>query len=193
MRARVAAAGAVGLAAAVATSTACGGDGARADGRADTATVLSQQIAESTFVGQGPDSLTTDSAGGATGADPIATGPAFVLVADSITGDVLFHGKAGCLTCHGLNGAGVEGLGPALTDSSWLQGDGSLAAIREVIVRGVATPVAGAAPMPAYGTRLTELETFRIAAYTYSISHPGATVRDTSLVFDTATVRDTIR
>lgn len=41
-----------------------------------------------------------------------------------------------CAQCHGEQGQGGQ-LGPDLTDTKWLRGDGSVASIREVLVAGV--------------------------------------------------------
>src|SRR5688572_25168784 len=60
--------------------------------------------------------------------------PTMVLLADSVTGDALFRRKGKCLSCHGLSGKGLEGLGPNLQDSVWLHGDGSFAFVRRTIM-----------------------------------------------------------
>ncbi|MBX6331423.1 MAG: c-type cytochrome [Gemmatimonadaceae bacterium] len=116
--------------------------------------------------------------------------PSVVLIADSAAGDTLFHRKGRCFTCHGLRGAGTPRLGPALTDSTWLETDGSLDAIRRVIADGVARPKAFSVAMPAYAGTLAPAEIARIAAYVYSLSHPGSAVADTAHADTTAAPRD---
>jgi mono/diheme cytochrome c family protein len=114
--------------------------------------------------------------------------PALVLIADSAEGDVLYRRKGKCLSCHGLDGKGLDGLGPSLQDTVWLHGDGSLPFIHRVIVEGIPRPKVAPAVMPAFGTTLTPEEIHRIAAYVFTLSHPGAAVADTTRI-PTDTVR----
>src|SRR5512134_541790 len=51
--------------------------------------------------------------------------PAGVTAETVAEGNTLFHGAGICFTCHGQNGTGVTGLGPALNDAEWLHSDGS--------------------------------------------------------------------
>lgn len=77
--------------------------------------------------------------------DPAPT-PAMLALGDSV-----FHGKVGaalCYVCHGPAGKGVTGLGPNLTDTEWLNGDGSLAFIEKTVETGVPKPKKAPAPMP---------------------------------------------
>jgi mono/diheme cytochrome c family protein len=108
--------------------------------------------------------------------------PTLVLLTDSAAGDVLYRRKGKCLSCHGLGGTGIAGLGANLQDGEWLHGDGSIAFIQRTIVDGVARPKLSAAVMPAFGTTLGPDEIYRIAAYVYTLSHPGAAVADTTRV-----------
>lgn len=108
--------------------------------------------------------------------------PTLVLIADSAEGDLLYRRKGKCLSCHGLDGKGLEGLGPNLQDSVWLHGDGSLPFIQRVVAEGIARPKIAPAVMPAFATTLTTEETYRIAAYVYTLTHPGAAVADTTRV-----------
>jgi mono/diheme cytochrome c family protein len=125
---------------------------------------------------------------------PDSTGPvtSFVLIADSVAGDRLYRGAGKCITCHGADGLGIEGLGPGLRDTVWADGDGSMAFQQRVIRDGVARPRLGRTVMPSFGTALGATEIFRIAAYVYSLSHPGSTVADTARV-DTARVAHPVR
>ena len=91
-------------------------------------------------------------------------------------GDSVFHGRVGgalCFVCHGPSGKGVTGTGPDLTDTEWLNADGSIASIEKVIAEGVAKPKKAPAPMPPKGGgQLTDSQIKAVAAYVYSLSHP---------------------
>ena len=116
-------------------------------------------------------------------ADTLATTrPTHVLLADSASGDVLYRRKGKCLSCHGLGGKGLEGLGANLQDTVWLHGDGSIAFLQRTIIEGIARPKVSPTVMPAFGTTLTPGEIYHIAAYVYTLSHPGSAVADTTLV-----------
>jgi mono/diheme cytochrome c family protein len=117
----------------------------------------------------------TDSA--AATAPPVAS---VILRADSAAGDVIFHGQGRCFTCHGNDGRGVPRIGPSLADSTWLHGDGSLAFIASTVRDGIAAPREASAPMPAYAGVLKPEQIDRVAAYVYTLSHPGRTVTDTT-------------
>lgn len=161
---------------------ACGGGGDRDFGRADTAALLSDSLASLDTGALGSDSASLDSLGAdSLGLDSLdVSGPRVVLRADSVAGDVLYHGRGGCLTCHALNGAGVAGLGPSLRDTVWLHGDGSPAMIALIVREGVAQPKSVSNRMPGYAGQLDDLAIGRIAAYVYAISHENATVADTT-------------
>jgi mono/diheme cytochrome c family protein len=164
----------------LAAALACGGD-AREGLTADSAVV---QNRDSIVVGN-PDtiSLVDTIPVDSTQADSAAVvAPTLVLLADSAAGDVLYRRKGKCLSCHGLDGKGLEGLGPNLKDDQWLHGDGSIPFIQRMIIEGVARPVASPAVMPAFATTLTPEEVYRIAAYVYTLSHPGAAVADTTRI-----------
>jgi mono/diheme cytochrome c family protein len=106
--------------------------------------------------------------------------PSLVLAVDSAAGDTIFHGRGRCFTCHGASGEGTPRLGPSLSDSTWLDVNGSLAALREVIANGIATPRSFSVAMPAYTGALTPSEIARVAAYVYTLSHRGVVVSDTA-------------
>ena len=93
-------------------------------------------------------------------------------------GAQIFHGKGGalCTTCHGKDAKGLPGLGPDLTDSTWLHGDGSLPFLRSLIKSGVAKGKKSAAVMPPYGgVPLSEAQLDAVAAYVQSLGRkkPG--------------------
>ena len=159
-------------------AVACGGD-AREGLTADSAVV---QTTDSTPISRSDsstapiDSAVTDS----TGHDSLdTTAPTLVLIADSAAGDLLYRRKGKCLSCHGLDGKGLEGLGPNLQDDQWLHGDGSIAFVQRTILEGIARPKVSPTVMPAFATTLAPDEVYRIAAYVFTLSHPGAAVADT--------------
>ena len=63
-----------------------------------------------------------------------------------------------CFACHGKLGEG--GIGPNLTDSSWIHGDGSLMAIRDVVINGVVEK-----GMVAWGKTMPPDELNKVVAY----------------------------
>ncbi|HEX6536002.1 MAG TPA: cytochrome c [Gemmatimonadaceae bacterium] len=169
------------MATVVLLAVACHGDERRTGVPADTALrVVTDTTAR-------PDSTAVDSLGpaGGTGGNVTtagggAGGETLVLAADSAAGDALYHGRARCFTCHGERGEGAANLGPDLTDTTWVDGGGSLDAIRDAIARGVASPRVSPVAMPAYAGMLTPDEIARTAAYVYTLSHPGSTAADTA-------------
>lgn len=99
---------------------------------------------------------------------------------DSVTpamvalGDSIFHGKVGgalCVSCHGPAARGMPGLGPDLTDATWLHGDGSLSFIATIVKSGVAKPKKSAAMMPPNGgaASLSSAQLRALAAYLHSL------------------------
>lgn len=105
-----------------------------------------------------------------------------VLVSDSASGDTIFNRRGTCFTCHGQYGAGLPNLGPDLRDATWLHGDGSFRSILRVIRNGVAVPKASPIGMPSFEGRLSSPQMYQVAAYVFSLSHPGAVVSDTTTV-----------
>ena len=103
---------------------------------------------------------------------PVAAGATSEMVAQ---GDRVYHGQsATCVGCHGADATGTQ-LGPDLTDSKWLWGDGSLAAIAKSITEGVAQPKEYRAPMPALGGgQLSAADVSALAAYLWGLSHRNA-------------------
>jgi mono/diheme cytochrome c family protein len=103
-------------------------------------------------------------------AAPVAL-PAGVTPEMVAEGNTLFHGAGICFTCHGQNGTGVTGLGPAFNDGQWLHSDGSYDAIVNQIMNGVtATASKTGVAMPAKGgAAITDDQVKAIAAYVYSL------------------------
>jgi mono/diheme cytochrome c family protein len=89
-------------------------------------------------------------------------------------GDSIFHGKkAGglCFTCHGKDAKGLAALGPNLTDSTWLHGDGKMAFLMKVVKDGVGKPKKSATVMPPYGgSPLNAQQLEAVASYVLSLS-----------------------
>lgn len=96
-------------------------------------------------------------------------------------GKAVFEGKGNCWTCHGKNAKGTP-LAPDLTDAEWLNVDGTLAAIRSLVVAGVAKPLRFPAPMPAMGGgKLSQGEIDAVAAYVFGLRNaPASTNADTT-------------
>jgi mono/diheme cytochrome c family protein len=96
------------------------------------------------------------------------------LAALAALGRRVYEGKEGgalCVTCHGPQAKGVTGLGPDLTDGSWLHGDGGMAFIRGIIRTGVTRPKKSAAIMPPYGgSPLNPDQLEGIATYIHSLN-----------------------
>lgn len=89
-------------------------------------------------------------------------------------GENIFKGKAAgglCWTCHGLDAKGMKGLGPDLTDKTWLHGDGSVDFVKTTVKTGIAKPKKGATPMPPFGgVPLNDSQVAAVAAYVASLS-----------------------
>lgn len=116
--------------------------------------------------------------GGPTGDDRpasaarVAPGDSTALVA---LGDSIFHGRSGgaiCASCHGMNAKGVRGIGPDLTDATWLHGDGSTDFLMKVIRSGVTAPKKSPAMMPPFGG--TPLDDRQLRALAFYIRAIGA-------------------
>jgi glucose/arabinose dehydrogenase/mono/diheme cytochrome c family protein len=90
----------------------------------------------------------------------------------------IYHGEVGGATCTGCHGANATGtpLGPDLTGTKWLWGDGSYPAIAKIITAGVSQPKQYRAPMPPMGgAQLTPDQVSAVAAYIWALSHRGST------------------
>jgi len=86
-------------------------------------------------------------------------------------GDSLFNGKqmGACWACHGKGGKGTS-VAPSLADATWLNIDGSEAAIRGLIPVGVPKPKKAKAAMPPMGGgKLTDDQMDALAAYVFSL------------------------
>jgi mono/diheme cytochrome c family protein len=109
---------------------------------------------------------------------PAAPGGANVDLPEGVTQEMVAQGEdifnnMICATCHGVEGVGTP-LGPPMTDTEWLNIDGSYESIMEIVRTGVAQPKEFQAPMlPMGGIQLTDDQIRQVAAYVYSLSHGG--------------------
>ena len=90
-------------------------------------------------------------------------------------GDSLFNGRqfGACWSCHGKQAKGTS-TAPTLVKKEWLNIDGSMEAIKGVIHNGIPKPKKAKVPMPAMGgAKLTDEQIDGLAAYVYSLNHPG--------------------
>jgi mono/diheme cytochrome c family protein len=89
-------------------------------------------------------------------------------------GDSIFHGQVAggtCTACHGQDAKGTA-VAPDLTDTQWLNGDGSYDFIVNTVTNGVPKPKEHPAPMPPKGgAALSDDQVKAVAAYVYSLSH----------------------
>lgn len=87
------------------------------------------------------------------------------------SGRRVFSGAGNCFACHAANAKGTT-LAPDLTDTTWINIDGSYAAIVGLVRTGVAKPKQHPAPMPPLGgATLSGSQVCDVAAYVYSLSH----------------------
>jgi mono/diheme cytochrome c family protein len=94
-------------------------------------------------------------------------------VAAQTSGNAIFEGKGMCFACHGKDARGTP-LAPNLTDTEWLNVDGSLPAIIALIEKGVPKPKKHPAPMPPMGgAKLSRAELEAVAAYVFGLSQPA--------------------
>ena len=101
--------------------------------------------------------------------------PAGVTAAAIAEGKTLYDlASSNCTRCHGPDGKGGQ-RGPNLTDSEWVQINGSYPAIVKIITDGVPSAnIKGSYQFnmrPKGGSQLTDAQVASVAAYVYSISH----------------------
>lgn len=106
--------------------------------------------------------------------DSLPTGVTADMIAQ---GKTLFDGPGICTACHGTDAKGVKGLGPNLTDAEWLHDDGSYAAIRAAVEKGVPANLSktGMVMPPRGGSQLTDEQVKAVAAYVWRLSHGAPT------------------
>src|SRR5258707_13764021 len=90
-----------------------------------------------------------------------------------VLGDRIYHGQVGGATCTGCHGAAGTGtaLGPNLTDTQWLWGDGSYPSIAKTITAGVPEPKQYRSPMPPL--RGAQLTPDQVSAVGWSVCRLG--------------------
>lgn len=94
---------------------------------------------------------------------------------DHQLGKQIFERKGNCSTCHGPDAAGTA-LAPSLRDTVWLNIDGSVEQMIELIKRGVPKPKRHPAPMPPMGgAQLKDAEIEAVARYIASLQTAAAT------------------
>lgn len=78
-----------------------------------------------------------------------------------------------CTACHGPNAQGLAGLGPNLTDATWINSDGSYDAIVNTITNGIPTPREHPGLMPPKGGNpaITDQQVRELAAAIFVLSH----------------------
>jgi mono/diheme cytochrome c family protein len=100
--------------------------------------------------------------------------PEGVTAAAITAGQAVFEGAGACYTCHGKAGVGT-GLAPNLADATWLHSKGTYPEIVAQVKTGVPQPKVSMIPMlPKGGSAITDEQINQVAAYVWSLSHPGA-------------------
>ncbi len=151
---------------------ACGGEHARDWERGDTAAMIRDTPAALDTAPEGWDGPPDDP-------NEFAEAPGeVVLAADSAAGDLVFHHRGQCFTCHGAAGEGLERLGPSLRGSAWMHSDGSLAGIQQTIATGVANPRVAPVAMPGFARQLSSEELRQVAAYVYTLGRGGTVLEE---------------
>ncbi|HEY7686670.1 MAG TPA: c-type cytochrome [Gemmatimonadales bacterium] len=87
-------------------------------------------------------------------------------------GAKLFKGPGLCFACHGPEGKGAAG--PDLTDTLWVQSNGTFSEIVQQIVSGVPQnrSKSGVMMPPRGGSSLNDEQVKAVAAYVWRLSHP---------------------
>ena len=161
--------------------SACAGDGGRAGTQGETAQPQATGGAREGGMMGGGGTMSGMMAGRAdTGAAPLtravaASAAGCPATSQTVvdTGRRIFTGAGNCYSCHGADAHGT-GLAPNLTDATWLNIDGSYAAIASLVRSGVPRPKQFPAPMPPMGgAQLDAGQVCAVAAYVYSLGHQG--------------------
>ena len=147
------------------------------EARASIASLLLVALALSACGGGGEERAgAADTAEPGASPAPSASAPSMSDAQLVALGDSIFEGKAAggiCYTCHGPDAKGTQ-LAPDLTDQQWLNGDGSVESIANVVRNGVLQPKQFPAPMPPFGATLDDQQIRAVSAYVYSLSHADA-------------------
>jgi len=86
-----------------------------------------------------------------------------------VRGKAVFLGAGLCIACHGPEATG--GIGPDLTDSVWLHGDGGFDSLVKVITDGVSLEVSqtGQLMPPRGGSAIRDDDVRAVAAYVWTL------------------------
>jgi len=89
-------------------------------------------------------------------------------------GKRIYGGKGLCFLCHGAVPQG--GIGPNLTDSTWLRSSGRYEEIVSQVFSGTSREDSktGIAMPPRGGSKISDEEVRAVAAYIWAVSHPDA-------------------
>ena len=88
-------------------------------------------------------------------------------------GEAIFTGAGICYTCHMPGGVGGP-LAPNLTDSEWINTDGSYEGIVQTVTTGVPEPQQHPGLMlPKGGSAISDDDVRAVAAYVWTLSHGG--------------------
>lgn len=118
----------------------------------------------------------TEGTGTASGTASGGLDLANVQLPEGMTPEMVQAGKTAfettiCYTCHGMDATGTP-LAPNLTDSEWINTDGTPEGIENIIRNGVPTPQQAPAPMPPMGgAQLSDEQVQNLVAYVYALSH----------------------
>src|SRR5881394_2314401 len=99
----------------------------------------SAAAADTAAVAPAPAPAPAEATTGAAPAGAPAQLPAGVTAEMVASGNTIYHTTGNCFTCHGPDGTGTP-LAPDLTDSQWLNIDGSYDATVKTVTTGVPTP-----------------------------------------------------
>ena len=101
--------------------------------------------------------------------------PAEVTAATIAEGRAIFTGKGLCFTCHNVDATG--GVGPNLTDATWLHGTGAYRQILQHVDRGFDARMSRTGiVMPARGgSGISDAQLQAVAAYVWTLSRPDET------------------
>lgn len=99
----------------------------------------------------------------------LGTPPEGATAEDVAAGQQIFTSVGNCYTCHGPDAKGTA-LAPNLTDSEWINIDGTFEAIQQNVRTGVPQPKQHPGPMPAMGgANLSDDQIRQVSAYVWSL------------------------
>lgn len=172
----------------VLTAVGCGGSSSSSSGSAVAQATGAQSVREAADTGRSGAGTTgrrgmmggmmgrmmggqADTSAAPTAEATPATAPGCPEISPALVEDgrKIFSGPGTCFACHGANAKGSV-VAPNLTDSTWLNIDGSYAAIAELVRSGVPHPKKFPAPMPPMGgAQLSTQQICAVAAYVHGL------------------------